>query len=251
MKKSQIAVSTMVTLMMLAGCSIGGTDRSKAIPEQIVDENKYESIREQGIFLGIFNTKFIDIEVNEQREMFSLPEEIKKAIAGLQKGSKIAFEYAKSKDGEFVIRSIRPLGGVVALNEPVVKLDPVLEPEPVEDVIKEEAEPEKEEEDGEYKVDGNVITKGNVKAVVETNVNEDIKKERWRAAAELKKHGTISETKRTDGGFTFSVKTATEYREVTVQNVNGKMVRVTKVIPSAEKEQVQKELDTIVEGVNR
>lgn len=263
MKKAGFLLFVFGSVFALAGCTIGEQESHK-IPEQIVDESKYEIKTEEGVYLGIFNEKFVDIEVAGERKMFNLPEDVKKTISKMEEETRITFKYSLTKKGEYEIKEIQSLYA-----EKTASQEEETDKEDEEEKIDEKGNEEEllveyagneekksatsQEGNGfhmlvleDYDLKGNEIRKREAQAKIELDVNEEIKRERWKAAGDLKEYGNFKEKKGGNNEFTFYVETENEYREISVRTINGKTVRVTKVIPLENQSKSEAEIEAML-----
>lgn len=251
MKQVTKAMFVIGMCWVVTGCSIGQQEVTK-FPEQIADESKYQTKTEEGVFLGVFNEKFVELEVDGARKIYQLPSDVKKTLNGMKMETRVTFDYALTKEAEWEVRKIESLYP----DRSVEKEEPKKENEEEETESKPEPEPEKKkgesingfelEVGNDYQVKGDQLIGNNSTATIERDVNNEIQKERWRAAGELKEHGTIHEIKRNDREFTFYVETEKEYREISVRMVNGEPVRITKVIPRNDAKKTNEQMEDVL-----
>jgi hypothetical protein len=263
MKRASFLLFVCGVAVVLTGCSIGGKE-AREIPEQVVDESKYEEVTEDGVYLGVFNEKFADIEVNGETRMFNLPKKLKEKAEKIKEKSRVTVTYVLTRKGDLELREIKSQyeGERTEKKEEEPSKEEDEKEESKENLVvrydgsdKEMEAAETEGEDfsllmlEEYELDGNELNKDETAAKVEFDVEAEIKKERWRAAGELKQYGTLKELKQDDSAFTFYVQTSSEYKEISVKEIDGTMVRITTTIPLDEKNKSQAEIQAMIQSM--
>lgn len=264
-----------VPFVLLTGCSIGQNNGDKSIPIEKVDISRYEKKMAEGVFEGVLNTKFVDIKVNGELKMFYAVEEAVEQIKELKEGDKIRFEYALSeRTFEEEIYSIVQLNGKSITEEKKPNKDQLNKKE------KEEDEVEKVEMEVEYKDKTKIVKAveseffgGKINAIdtydwdgktlknkdteitfeeIEDTIEDDVTRERWRAAGILKEIGELKEQKDTniDGlKFLFYVKTDDQYKEILVLQTKKGYFRVETDTSKENRDNVKSEVEAMIETI--
>lgn len=228
--------------LALSGCAIGESNEDKSIPIEKIDMSRYEEKVEEGVFKQIFNTKFADVIVDGELKIFELQEVALNQLSSIDENAEIQFIYALNEETRvYEIHSITAVNGqVLASTETEVVEEVVEEDEAEETVTKVKMEVDYENSTqiveaipsdfiagtfnmiDTYEGDSSAIRRKGVVvrfAIVEDTVENDVQKERWRAAGILKEIGDFKEEKDSkrdldDIKFIFKVETDDVYQEV-------------------------------------
>ncbi|MED4284929.1 hypothetical protein P4679_23720 [Priestia megaterium] len=269
LKKRYLLVGAAVPLLILNGCSIGGSTEQRDIPVEKIDMSRYARKTAEGIFDGVLNTKFVDIKINGEVKIFTVSDKALKQLEDLNEGDQIQFVYSlNEKTIQNELQSVTQVNGqeVETVTE---EQKPVKDNLDVKKKVKKENEIEMEVEypkttkivgavksdfiKGKFNVidtydwNDQTLDKGDTEVrfhtVVDT-IEDDIQKERWRAADILKEVGKLHEKKEGDRDgvkFIFYAENDDEYKEIMVMKNKYGYLRVETDTPYDEKE------DTIAE----
>ncbi|MEM4992328.1 hypothetical protein WKH56_07305 [Priestia sp. SB1] len=277
LKKRYLLVGAAVPLLILNGCSIGDSTETRDIPIEKVDMSRYASKTANGIFDGVLNTKFVDIKINGEVKIFTVNDKAIKQLKNLNEGDQIQFVY--SLNGKTIQNELQ---SIVQVNGQEVE-NLTEEQKPVKNNL--EAKKKVKEENGiEMEVnypnttkivgaeknsfiDGtfNVIdtydwsnqtlkkdeTEIRFHTVVDT-IEDDIQKERWRAADILKEIGELHEKKESNREgvrFIFYAQNDDEYKEIMVLKNKYGYLRVETDTPYDEKEDTIAEVTAMLDTI--
>ena len=262
MSKNWTLLSAVILpFLVLNGCAIGEPTEDKNVPIEKVDMSRYEARVGEGVFKQTLNVKFADVIVDGEIQMFTLQEAAIKQLEAVREGSEIQFIYALNEESrEYEIHSISAVNGQVLT--------------PIETTTEVKEEVQKKEEDKVLTIDMEVdygastqivkaipsdfikgtfnvidtyqwkdstLRRENVEvrfATVEDTIENDVQKERWRAAGNLKKVGEFKEIEGKtrdleDVKFVFNVETDNVYQEVMmIKNKFGYLRIEIDTIPS-------------------
>lgn len=264
-----------VPFVLLTGCSIGQNNEDKSIPIEKVDISRYEKKMAEGVFEGVLNTKFVDIKVNGELKMFYAVEDAVEQIKELKEGDKIRFEYALSeRTFEEEIYSIVQLNGKSITEEKKPNKDKLdKKDEKEEDVEKIEMEVQYKDKTkivkaveseffggkinaiDTYDWDGQKLTNEDTEITfeeIEDTLEDDVTRERWRAAGILKEVGELKEQKETDIDglkFLFYVKTDDQYKEILVLQTDKGYFRVETDTSKGNINNVKAEIEAMLETI--
>lgn len=257
-KKRYLLIAAIVPFVLLNGCSIGGEKENKSIPITKIDMSRYEKQTVEGEFKGILNKKFVDVEYNGSFKTFYATEGVMEQLEHLKAGDKISFIYSLSqKTGQ------NELNAIVSINGQVLK--PVVAKEkPVKGELNQKQTVKKVDMEVDYpgttkivkavsceflnghfnaidsyEWDGEKLTKEETEirfTEIKDTIEDDVQKERWRAADILNEFGDFKEVEsdNDDVKFTFNVKSDEKYKEIMVIKNKGNYYRI--------------EIDTKLEG---
>lgn len=246
-KKRYLLFAAAVPLVVMSGCSIGDRIENKSVAIEKVDMSRYERKTEEGIFKGVLSQSVADVEVNGELKMFQIKASASKQIGDLKPNDKIRFVYSKNqKTGDNEMYTIVGLNGkeVQVPKEIGDKESKSIDKKNAVNKQKENMKKEKMEVeypdrtrikevidkefyshmfkviDG-YEWDGKTLTNKDTKITitpVKDTIEDDIQKERWRAAGILKEDGAFKERKDIDkkDKFVFYVNTDEKYKEIKV-----------------------------------
>ncbi|WP_456364399.1 hypothetical protein [Priestia aryabhattai] len=254
LKKRYLLVGAAVPLLILNGCSIGEKSSTRDIPIEKVDMSRYASKTAEGVFDGVLNTKFVDIQVNGEVKIYTVSDKALKQLDDLKEGDQIRFVYALN--GKTVQNEVQ---NIIAVNGQEIQ-SAVEEQRPVKDKLKTKQQVKKKG-NIEMEVDYPDTTKiveanksdfieGTFNAIdtydwkdntlskedteirfhkVQDTIEDDIQKERWRAAEILKEVGELKEKKdsnRDDVRFIFYAENDDQYKEIMVMKNKYGYLRV-------------------------
>ncbi|QJX80090.1 hypothetical protein [Priestia megaterium] len=277
LKKRYLLVGAAVPLLILNGCSIGDSTEQRDIPVEKIDMSRYASKTAEGIFDGVLNTKFVDIKINGEVKIFTVSDKALKQLGDLNEGDQIQFVYSlNEKTIQNELQSVTQVNGqeVETVTE---EQKPVKDNLDVKKKVKKENEIEMEVEyptttkivgavksdfiKGKFNVidtydwNDQTLDKGDTEVrfhtVVDT-IEDDIQKERWRAADILKEVGELHEKKESnrDGvKFIFYAENDNEYKEIMVVKNKYGYLRVETDTPYDEKEDTIAEVTAMLDSI--
>lgn len=254
LKKRYLLVGAAVPLLILNGCSIGEKSSTREIPIEKVDMSRYASKTAEGVFDGVLNTKFVDIQVNGEVKIYTVSDKALKQLDDLKEGDQIRFVYALN--GKTVQNEVQ---NIIAVNGQELQ-SAIEEQRPVKDKLETKQQVKKKgniEMEVDYpdttKIVGankNDFIEGTFNAIdtyswkddtlskedteikfhkVQDTIEDDIQKERWRAAEILKEVGELKEKKEStrDGvKFIFYAENDDQYKEIMVMKNKYGYLRV-------------------------
>lgn len=277
LKKRYLLVGATVPLLILNGCSIGDSTEQRDIPVEKIDMSRYASKTAEGIFDGVLNTKFVDIKINGEVKIFTVNDKAIKQLENLNEGDQIQFVYSlNEKTIQNELQSVTQVNGQ-EVETAIEEIKPVKDNLNVKKKVKKENEIEMEVEypkttkivgaiksdfiEGKFNVidtydwNDQTLDKGNTEirfhTVVDT-IEDDIQKERWRAADILKEVGELHEKKESnrDGvKFIFYAENDNEYKEVMVVKNKYGYLRVETDTPYDEKEDTIAEVTAMLNSI--
>lgn len=243
-KKRYLLVGAAVPLLILNGCAIGEKSSTRDIPIEKVDMSRYASKTADGVFDGVLNTKFVDIKVNGEVKIFTVSDKALKQLDNLNEGDQIRFVYAlNDKTIQNEVQNIITVNGQ-EIQSAVEEQHPVKDKLETKQQVKKKGEIEMEVDypdatkvvganksdfiDGTfnaidtYSWKDNTLSKDDTEIKfhkVQDTIEDDIQKERWRAAEMLKEVGELKEKKDSthDGvKFIFYAENDDQYKEIMV-----------------------------------
>jgi len=277
LKKRYLLVGAAVPLLILNGCSIGDSTEQRDIPVEKIDMSRYASKTAEGIFDGVLNTKFVDIKINGEVKIFTVNDKAIKQLENLNEGDQIQFVYSlNEKTIQNELQSVTQVNGQ-EIETAIEEIKPVKDNLNVKKKVKKENEIEMEVEypkttkivgaiksefiEGKFNVidtydwNDQTLDKGNTEirfhTVVDT-IEDDIQKERWRAADILKEVGELHEKKESnrDGvKFVFYAENDNEYKEIMVMKNKYGYLRVETDTPYDEKEDTIAEVTAMLNSI--
>lgn len=280
-KKRYLLFVAAVPLVVMSGCSIGDRIENKSVAIEKVDMSKYERQTEEGVFKGVLSQSVADIEVNGELKMFKIKASSAKQINDLKPNDTIRFVYSKNqKTGDNEMYTIVALNGkdvhipkeienkesksidkknAVNKQKENVKKEKMEVEYPdrtkIKDVIDKEFYGHMFKVIDDYEWDGTKLTNKDTEITitpVKDTIEDDIQKERWRAAGILKKDGSFKERKNIEkkDKFVFYVSSDDKYKEIKVIKNKFGYFRIETTTNLEDKDNVIAEVKAMVETID-
>ena len=291
-KKRYLILGAAVPFMMLNGCSIGESQENKSVPIEKVDMSRYQRQTAEGVFSGILNTKFVDIIINNKLTTYVLTDNAIEQTKDLTPGDKVKYVFAlNEKTGQNEVYSIAQASQTLDttnLEEDKPVKNKLVTEEKTENKDEIEKTEKKKENDNVERVNLEVdypsstkdvkaiqssFIEGTFKAIdtydwngdnlkkpgttitftkIEDTIEDDIQRERWRAAGILKKIGELQEgenTKLGDVRFVFYAETSKKYKEIMVIKNKYGYLRIETTTSKKNKEKAIAEVSAMLNSV--
>lgn len=254
MSKKYLVVATGIVVVgaLMSGCTIGSSNEKTSAKIEKIDVSLYESKMVEGQFDGVMNTKFVDIQTSEKKEMYKVAEGLIEEMGYIKQGSTVKFSYKYDKEElQNVITGIVEVNGSAYVSpvknendvvEEITKVDDQVAYEPIGSgtmkVGKKSVEKYMWEIEGVYtsvptyfERNEDDFANGNIKIkfhLVEDTPANDTLNERWRAASVLGEIGKYYEITDVDDDvkFKFAVEAKNIYKEILLLKKNERYIRV-------------------------
>ncbi|MGF7534945.1 hypothetical protein AAGG74_14840 [Bacillus mexicanus] len=278
-KKRYLLLGAAVPFVMLNGCAIGENAEDKSVPIEKVDMSRYEKKAEEGLYKGNLNEKFVDINVNGKLKTYYVQKDMLSYLKNLRDGDNVKFIAGiNEKTGQNELYSISQINGKdISISKPVKnKLETnskkhidnkkenkektnmeVVYPKTTKimNAVKENFFSGKFNVLETYNWDGEILSNGDIEirfAQIKDTPEDDVQKERWRAADTLKETGDLKEqdeTNRKGVKFIFYARSDSEYKEIMVIKNKYGYFRVETDTPKKEKDNVIAELTAMLNSI--
>lgn len=278
-KKRYLLLGAAVPFVMLNGCAIGNNAEDKSVPIEKVDMSRYEKKAEEGLYKGHLNEKFVDINVNGKLKTYYVQKDTLNYLKNLKDGDSVKFIAGiNEKTGQNELYSISQINGKdLSIGKPSkdkletnAKNNKGTKKDNREKIGMEVEYPRttkivnalrEDFFDGKFNVletynwNGEKLSNGDTEILfsqIKDTPEDDVQKERWRAADILNEVGDLKEQDETDREgvkFIFYAKNSDEYKEIMVIKNKYGYFRVETNTPKKDKDNVTAELTAMINSI--